>query len=75
MSAFRNVETSVLIDILARNTMQLTELFINNDLGTDYQYYKLVIQDLQTELERRRITNFDEPVDQKQHGVSKMSGL
>lgn len=54
MSAFGNVETLVLIDMLARNTLQLTELFMKKDMGEEYQYYKQVIHDLQTEIERRR---------------------
>ena len=54
MSAFENVETSVLIDLLAKNTLHLTQLFLTNDVGTEYQYYKQLINDLQNEIASRR---------------------
>ena len=54
MNEFQNFETPVLLDLLARHTQRLTELFIDNNLSEEYQDCKKMIIELQSEITRRK---------------------
>jgi hypothetical protein len=54
MNEFQNFETSVLLDLLARHTQRLTELFIDNNLNEEYKGCKEMILELQSEITRRK---------------------
>jgi hypothetical protein len=53
MSRFKNVETSVLVDMLAEYTRRLTELFMKKR-GKEYEHCKYTIEELQTEIQTRK---------------------
>lgn len=57
-----------LVDLLAQNTQKYTQYLTDNKLGEEYEQCKLLIQQLQKEIESRKQTNisdmnihFDEP--------------
>jgi len=54
MNEFQNFETSVLVDLLARHTQRLTELFNHGHLTAEYEDCKKMIRELQSEIIRRK---------------------
>jgi hypothetical protein len=54
MPRFENVETSALLDMLAEYTRRLTEIFMKKDRGEEYEHCKYTIQELQSEIQRRK---------------------
>ena len=54
MNEFQNFETSVLVDLLARHTQRLTELFNDSHLTPEYEDCRKMIRELQTEIIRRK---------------------
>jgi hypothetical protein len=54
MNEFQNFETSVLVDLLARHTQRLTELFNYGHLSVEYEDCKKMILELQSEIIRRK---------------------
>jgi hypothetical protein len=54
MNEFQNFETSVLVDLLARHTQRLTELFSHSHLTPEYEDCKKMILELQSEIIRRK---------------------
>ena len=61
MNEFQNFETSVLVDLLARHTQRLTELFNHGHLSEEYENCKKMIRELQLEIIRRKNETLHSP--------------
>ena len=59
----RNVEHSVLVDLLSNETVKLTHLLSQGKFDDDYNRCKLLIKALTEEINSRRNTNFTAPPD------------
>jgi hypothetical protein len=53
MSQYQNIETTVLLDMLARHTQQLTTFFTQRTFDREYEHCKNIILDLQSEIDFR----------------------
>ena len=54
MEDLRTVDTSMLIDMLARHTVDYTKMLADGDLNGEYEKCKLAIKALQAEIDSRK---------------------
>jgi len=53
MPQLLNIETQVLIDMLAQHTERLTQLFSKGDFGGEYERSRNLVDEIQSEIEQR----------------------
>ena len=54
MSGFENVDTGVLVNILAQHTEKLTKLFLRVTMSKEYEEHKRQVDAISEELNRRK---------------------
>ena len=54
MHELHSLDSSQLMDLLARHTSEYTKMITDNNMGDDYEKCKLTIKAIQTEIEIRK---------------------
>ena len=60
MNRFQDLETSMLIEMIARHTSHLTSMLVKTVTSKEYEDCKKILEELQSEINSRRYSTYTE---------------